>query len=108
MAENAGKYFMEKGILKRIPLPKDIPPPEGLAFVTSLNLKGDIFELIQRIIVVNSIVYIIGFVVRKSKKFISSRGMLKKSIEIEHYESFNNEKFTDLDGLDIYHNLVSC
>lgn len=55
--------------------------------------KGSIYELINRIIVVNSIVSIIGFLFKKSKKFI------KKIPKTEQYESSTDP---NLDVFDIY------
>ena len=68
-AENVGKYFVEKGILKQVPpLATESSLPEGLAFVTSLRSISEggsgIYELIQRIIVINSIAYIVGSIIK--------------------------------------------
>ncbi len=105
--ENAGKYFVEKGILKQVPqILKDNPlPPEGLAFVTSFRCKSGLYELISRIIIVNSLVYIVGFLVRKAKKIILGLTKSKKSLKMEQSESFT-EVDSGLDGLEIYHRIV--
>jgi hypothetical protein len=111
LLENQGKYYVENGVLRKIPIipvPADNPVlPEGLAFICPVISGNSVLPPFLRVVIVYTISRILLFVSRKMGRKVGSY-FAKDPLEGELVETrglpsnFN----TTLYGLKIYHSLI--
>ena len=104
-AENAGRFFVERGVLKQVPrIVVTEKLPEGLAFISSckISFKSNVYNLMMRLVIINSITYMIGYLVKKTTKLILHLTKLKTKTKVSKYEISSELE----DGIDTYYKIV--